>query len=380
MRSALLFGLAASFLVACTGGCEKSQAASLKAGQIPPGEVWLTPAQVAEAKIEVQAVDEQDVDDTIVTSGTVTLDDLRTGHVFSPVTGRVVKISAQVGDRVKKGDTLAVFESPDIGSAVSDVHKAEADLIAATHELKRKQDLYAQQAASQADVEQAEDAQRNAKAELERARQKQFLLHVGNVDVVTQTYSLPSPIDGEVLLRNINPGIEVQGQYSGGNTPELFTIGELDRVWVLGDIYEIDLGRVHVGATALVTVVAYPGKVFKGTVDWISGSLDPNTRTAKVRCTFDNPDRLLRPMMYSTVQISVDQRKALAIPATALQRLGEYKVVFIEKSESEGKVRFERVPVDVDERDTTSWLEVKHGLERGQKVVSKGGDTLLTKL
>ena len=383
MRSALLFGLAASFLVACTGGCEKSQAASLKAGQVPPGEVWLTPAQVAEAKIEVQAVEEQDVDDTIVTSGTVALDDLRTGHVFSPVTGRVVKIAAQLGDRVKKGDTLAVIESPDIGSAVSDVHKAEADLIAATHELKRKQDLYSQQAASQADVEQAEDAQRNAKAELERARQKQFLLHVGNVDVVTQTYALPSPIDGEVLLRNINPGIEVQGQYAGGGSSgaqELFTIGELDRVWVLGDIYEIDLGRVHVGTSAQISVVAYPGKVFKGTVDWISGSLDPVTRTAKVRCTFDNPDKLLRPMMYSTAQISVDQRKALALPASALQRLGEYKVVFIQKGESDGKVRFERVPVDVDERDTTSWLEVKHGLERGQKIVAKGGDTLLTKL
>lgn len=380
MRSALLFGIVGSFLVACTGGCEKSQAASLKAGQVPPGEVWLTPAQVAEAKIEIQPVEEQDVDDTIVTSGTVALDDLRTGHVFSPVTGRVVKISAQLGDRVKKGDTLAVIESPDIGSAVSDVHKAEADLIAAAHELKRKQDLYGEQAASQADVEQAEDAQRNAKAELERARQKQFLLHVGNVDVVTQTYALPSPIDGEVLLRNITPGIEVQGQYSGGNSNELFTIGELDRVWVLGDIYEVDLGRVHVGAKAQVTVVAYPGKVFTGTVDWISGSLDPNTRTAKVRCTFDNPDRLLRPMMYSTAQISVDQRKALAIPASALQKLAEYKVVFVEKGESEGKVRFERVPVDVDERDTTSWLEVRHGLDRGEKIVVKGGDVLLTKL
>ncbi len=85
-------------------------------------------------------------------------------------------------------------------------------------------------------------------------------------------------------------------------------------------------------------------------------------------------------MMYATAQISVDQRKALAIPATALQHLGEHKVVFIQKGESEGKVRFERVPVGVDERDTTSWLEVKHGLERGQKIVAKGADTLLTKL
>ena len=90
-----------------------------------------------------------------------------------------------------------------------------------------------------------------------------------------------------MLLRNINPGIEVQGQYSGGAgnnclpgltsnaaCGELFTIGELDKVWVLGDIYEIDLARVHVGAHASVTTVAYPGTVFAGTVDWVSGSLD----------------------------------------------------------------------------------------------------------
>ena len=186
-------------------------------GRSPPSDqVWLTPAQVVEAKIQVAPVGDQVVDETLLTSGTVTLDDLRSGHVFSPVTGRVTKIVAQLGQRVKKGDPLAIIESPDIGNAVSDVHKAEADFIAAEHNLDRKKALYAQKAASAADVETSEDAERNAKAELERARQKQFLLRVGNVDAVTQTYTLSSPIDGEVLLRNINPGIEVQGQYSGG--------------------------------------------------------------------------------------------------------------------------------------------------------------------
>ncbi len=240
--------------------------------------------------------------------------------------------------------------------------------------------LFAQQAAAAADVEAAEDAQRNAKAEVERARQKQFLLGRGNVDAVTGSYMLVSPIDGEVLMRNINPGIEVQGQYSGGAAQELFTIGELDRVWILGDVYEIDLARVRVGQTASVTVVAYPGKVFKGTVDWLSGSLDPVTRTAKVRCTFDNADRLLRPMMYSTMQIAVDQRKAVAIPPGALMRLGEYKVVFLQIPDADGKARFERVPVDIDERSSTGWLEVKHGLEAGQKLVVNGAAVLSQKL
>jgi cobalt-zinc-cadmium efflux system membrane fusion protein len=379
--SLLLAGsLALGALAVGVSACHGSKAAEAAGSPVPPGQVWLTPQQVADAKIEVSAVGDQDVDDTIVTSGTIALDDLRTGHVFTPVTGKVVNIAAQLGDRVKKGQPLATIESPDIGSAMSDVHKAEADLIAATHEFKRKQELFQEQAASQADVEAAEDAQRNAQAELERARQKQFLLRVGNADAVNGSYTLTSPIEGEVLMRNINPGIEVQGQYSGGANQELFTIGELDRVWVLGDVYEIDLARVRVGQPAVVTVVAYPGKVFKGTVDWLSGSLDPVTRTAKVRCTFDNADRLLRPLMYSTMSIAVDQRKAVAIPPSALMRMGEYKVVFLQVGEADGKVHFERIPVDIDERSSTGWLEVKHGLEAGEKLVTKGGDTLSQKL
>src|SRR5271170_1143608 len=119
-------------LAALEASCQKSQAAVEPPGPTPPpGEVWLTPAQVSDAQIAVAVVGEQDVDDTILTSGTVTLDDQRTGHVFSPVTGRVVTIAAQVGQHVKRGDSLATIESPDVGSAVSDVHKAEADLMAA---------------------------------------------------------------------------------------------------------------------------------------------------------------------------------------------------------------------------------------------------------
>jgi membrane fusion protein, heavy metal efflux system len=372
---------AVGLLGALAVSCHKSHAAVEPVGPQPPeGQVWLTPAQVGDAKIEVQTVTEHDVDDTILTSGRVTLDDLRSGHVFSPVTGRVVKIAAQLGEHVKKGDALAVIESPDVGNAVSDVHKAEADLIAAEHDYKRKKDLFEQKAGSAADLEIAEDSRRRARAEVERARQKAYLLRAGNVDSVTQTYTLTSPIDGEVLLRNITPGIEVQGQYSGGTTQELFTIGELDQVWVLGDLYEMDLARVRVGSPAAVTVVAYKNRVFEGQVDWVSGMLDPSSRTAKIRCTFANPDRALRPEMYATMQISVDQKRTLAIPRSALLRLGEYKVVFIEVGDSDGRARFERVPIDVDEGESSPWLEVKHGLEPGQRIVVSGAILLSQKL
>jgi cobalt-zinc-cadmium efflux system membrane fusion protein len=389
-RSTVLTGLLAGLVASCGSSRAATEAGGVRA---PLGRISLTPAEAAELKVDVAVVGEQIVEDTLLTSGTVNLDDLRSGHVFSPVTGRVVKIVAQLGQRVKKGEPLATIESPDIGSAVSDAHKAEADLIAAEHDLRRKKDLYAQSAAAAADVEASEDAERNAKAELERARQKQFLLRVGNVDAVSQTYTLPAPIDGEVLLRNINPGVEVQGQYSGGAgnnciagitsnavCGELFTIGELDKVWVLGDVYEVDMARVHMGAHAAVTTVAYPGVAFAGTVDWVSGSLDPNTRTAKIRVTLDNPDKKLRPMMYTSVAISVDQRKAVAIPRAAVVRMGEYKVVFAQVGETDGKGQFQRLPVDLDESKVGSYVAVKHGVVAGQKIVVSGAEALAQKL
>ena len=367
-------------LVALCASCPETRGMGAAPPEPPAGEVWLTPAQVRDARIEIAAIGERDLDDTILTSGTVSLDDQRTGHVFSPVTGRVVQVLAPLGVRLKKGDPLAVIESPDIGNAVSDVRKAEADLTAAEHNLRRKKDLYEQKAGSASDLETAQDNYRRSKAELERARQKESLLHVGNVDAVTQRYTLTSPVDGEVLARNINPGIEVQGQYSGGSSPELFTIGEIDRVWVLGNVFEMDLARVHVGTPASVTVVAYPTMAFKGQVDWVSGALDPNTRAATVRCTFDNPAKFLRPVMYATVQISVDQKKALAIPRNALLRLGESKVVFTQFADSADLVKFRRAAIDVDEGESSPWLEVKHGLQPGEKVVISGAILLSSML
>jgi cobalt-zinc-cadmium efflux system membrane fusion protein len=374
--------LAASALALGSVSCHKSQAAPEfgSGASIPPGEVWLTPQQVKDAKIEVQTIAEQNVDDTILTSGRVTFDDLRVAHIYSPVTGKVVKIAAQLGERVKKGQPLAVIESPDIGGTVADVHKAEADLIAAEHDFKRKKDLYDQHAASAADLEASEDNYRKAKAELERARRKSALLGKGGVDAVNQTYTLTSPIDGEVIMRNLNPGVEVQGQYGGGQAVELVTVGELDRVWVLADLYEMDIARVKIGSKVSVKIVTYKDRVFQGTVDWVSGALDPTTRTAKVRCTLDNQERLLKPEMYATVQVSVEERKALAIPRSSILRLGETTVVFIQIGDSDGKVKFERVPVTVDEGEASNWLVVQHGLELGQKVVTSGAILLSAKL
>jgi cobalt-zinc-cadmium efflux system membrane fusion protein len=346
-------------------------------GTVPPeGEVWLNPTQVKEAQIATAPIQAEDVDDTILTSGRVTFDDTRVTHVFSPVSGRIKQMNVDLGQRVKSGDALAVIESPDIGIASSDVGKAKADLIAAEHDMRRQRELLVQHAVSQREFEQAEDNYRKAQAEMERAQQKARLFQNASagIDKVTQTYTVRSEIAGEVILRNINPGVEVQGQYSGGGTPlELFTIGDVDRVWVLADLYEMDLPRVKIGSPVTVKAVAFPKRTFTGTVDWVSGALDPNTRTARVRCSLDNADHALRPEMYVTAYLTVEQQKALAVPHSALLRLGEQTLVFVVRGQTpDGRIRFARTPVQVDVGEGSKWVVVQHGLEAGQTVVVAG--------
>ncbi|MFI5296852.1 MAG: efflux RND transporter periplasmic adaptor subunit [Polyangiales bacterium] len=364
--------LASLQLLSCKG---KEPAATAEGKEpvveAPNEEVTITEQQAKDAKLEVNEIAEQAVSDSVITSGRVTFDDLLVAHIFSPVTGRVMKINAELGQRVKKGEALAYIESPDIGLASSDLGKAQADLTAAEHDYKRKKALYDEHAASQADVETAEDNYGKAKAEYARALQKTNIFHAAAG--VSGGFALTAAIDGEVIVRNVSPFLEVQGQYGGGSANELFTIGELNKVWVMADVYEIDLARVKVGQRVDIEVVAYPGKHFAGVVDLVASTLDPVTRTTRVRCKLDNKDRFLRPEMYATVRLYVEEQKTLAIPHDAILRLGEQTVVFVDEGKTpEGKLRFKRVPILVDEGEGDKWVPLLRGPKKGERIVTSG--------
>lgn len=362
-----------AMLLLCAA-CRKEAASTPEAQHSNGTEALLTPQQMQSLHIAAAPVEEREVGGELTTSGRIAFDDLRVGHVFSPVTGRVTSIRAQPGDRVQKGAPLAGIQSPDLGSAIADLRKAEADLVAAEHELRRQKELFAAHAGAQRDLEVAEDNERKARAELNRARQKGRLLHGGGVDSATQEFLLRSPIAGEIIARNVNPGQEIQGQYSGGTSQELFTVGSLDEVWVYADVFETDLSQVKLDAPVSVAVVAYPGRKFEGKVDWISGSLDPTTRTARVRSTLPNHERELKPEMYATVAIEVPRVRALSIPRDAVLRLGDQTVVFALVGTNEsGMTRFARKVVKVDETVTGPFLPVLKGLTPGERIVVHGG-------
>jgi cobalt-zinc-cadmium efflux system membrane fusion protein len=260
-----------------------------------------------------------------------------------------------------------------VGSAFSDVEKAHADFISAEKEWKRQKELFDVHAGSQRDLEAAQGNFSKAKAELQRASKKAQLLRAGGANLGGQSYTLRAPIGGEVIARNVNPGTEVQGQYTGGTVVELFTIGELDTVWVMADVFEMDLGRVKQGTECLVKVVAYPARVFKGVADWVSDALDPATRTAKVRCKLANEDRALKPEMYATAALAVERQRALALPRSAILHLGDQTMAFIDLGRApDGRLRFERRPVAVNEELGGEYLPVVRGIAAGERVVTSG--------
>lgn len=322
------------------------------------------------SQITIAPVEEQIVGRAIVSSARIVFDENRIAHVFSPVTGRVTKIVAQLGDKVRKGQTLAIITSPDMGNAVSDVNKARPAVVQADKELKRQQELYGAHAGPLRDLEAAQSAYDQAVAELQRATEKlQLLMRELHTDNVTQTFPLVSPIDGEVGARQINPGADVQGMYSGGATQELYTIGRQDSLWVLADIYEQDLARVKIGAPVEVTTVAYPDRTFHGRVDWISNSLDPVMRTAAVRCTLENPGLILKSQMYATVSIETEGKATLAIPRSAVLHFGDKQMVVAVDSVGNHYVR---KPVILDEDQAGDWVPVLHGLAAHDQIVTAG--------
>jgi len=369
--------VAVLLLAVLASACQRNAKASAPATP-PAGEAWLPAQQAKEAGIALARVGYEELGKTIAVAGRITFDDRRVAHVFSPVTGRVIRFMADLGQRVTKGDPLAVIASPDLGSAFSDLLKAQADLVQAQKEYERQGELYEAHAGSQRDFEAAQSAYLKAKAELERAEQKTRLLHQGPASQLTQDYVLASPINGEVIARNLNPGFEVQGQYSGGSAPELYTIGELNEVWVLADVYEMDLPRIQLGAPVSVRVVSFPDRTFTGKVDWISGAIDPATRTAKVRVVINNEDRALRPEMYASVVITVPGHKALAVPRSAVLRQGDQTVVLVHTGATpDGSLKLERRPVQVDDEGSDGALEILHGLQEGDEVVTSGAILIL---
>jgi cobalt-zinc-cadmium efflux system membrane fusion protein len=270
-------------------------------------------------------VESRDLPTELNANGTVQPDVNKTIHVTSLGSGRVVDLKARLGDYVKKGQVLLVISSPDLAAAMGDYHKASADEGLARKALERAQLLYSKGAFAQKDLEVAENADAKAKSDQQTAENRLRVLG-GDPARPSTMIELRAPVAGTIVEQNV-AGFE--GIKSLDNTPNLFTIADLSNVWVVCDVYENDIGDVHIGDPAEVRLNAFPDRVFKGSVSDVSRVLDPNTRSAKVRIVLANRDGAFRPGMYAATTFrSRKQKPHLVVPATAIMRLQDKDWIF----------------------------------------------------
>ncbi|MBZ5564331.1 MAG: efflux RND transporter periplasmic adaptor subunit [Acidobacteriia bacterium] len=296
-------------------------------------------------------------------TGVVAPDVARSVPVLSLAGGRATAVYSKLGDDVKKGQVLMLINSPDVAQTFSDYQKAQADEVLAQKELTRSQELYAKGAIAQRDLDAAQDAARKTQLDVIAAADRARALG-GNLSDPSPIVAVGAPISGTIVEQNVTSGTGVR---SLDNSPNLFTVADLSRVWVLCDVYENDLPRVRLGDLAEVRLDAYPGKVFRARVGNISRVLDPATRTAKVRLELSNPGGLMRVGMFVTATFRAQEVDSVpAVPATAVLRLHDQDWVFV----PEGGNVFRRIAVQTGPVLKDHWQEVLSGLAPGQQVVA----------
>jgi len=296
-------------------------------------------------------------------NGVVAPDVNRTKPVNSLTAGRVTSIHAQLGMDVKKAQVLLTLHSPEVGAAVSDLKKFQADEVLARRALERSQLLYSKGAIAQKDLEAAQDAYQRAKADLDNAQDRLRLLGA-DLRHPSPVIELRAPVSGTIIEQNITSGAAVK---SLDNSPNLFTIADLSRLWVLCDLYEDLLPLVNVGDIATIRLNAYPDRAFQGKVGNISRVLDPTTRTAKARIELDNPEKIMRPGMFVTAWFqSRSVKETPVVPTSAIIRLHDQDWVF----RPEGANRFRKVNVRLGQTLADKTQEVRAGLQVGDHVVA----------
>jgi cobalt-zinc-cadmium efflux system membrane fusion protein len=295
-------------------------------------------------------------------TGTVNPDISRTVPVISLASGRIVEIKARLGDTVKKGQLLLRVQSADISGAYSDYRKAVADEKLASIQLERSKLLYDRGAIALNDLQIAQDTEDKAKVDVETTAEKLRVLGNTSLDQPSGIVDIHAPISGVITDQQVTNAAGVQGLSS----PNPFTISDLTYVWILCDVYENDLGNVHLGENADIRLNAYPNQVFSGTISNVGPVLDPNIRTAKVRIEVHNPG-LMRPGMFVTATFHGRQKETrAAVPATAILHLHDRDWVYLPESGSQ----FRRVQVVGGDMLPNNMQEIVSGISPGQQIVA----------
>ena len=331
----------------------------------------LSAEEAQKAGIKVQKLALQEKAEQVMVTATIQANQDRLAHVAPRVPGRIVKVNASLGDRVKPGQPLAVLDSIDLGEARSGYLQAASEAALTQANFERAQRLNADNIIPEKDYLRARAEHEKARAALRAAADKLRMMGVSPKNLSGSVFPLAAPFAGTIIEKKAVLGELAQPDAS------LFTVADLSTLWIESDLFEKDLGKVKVGAPATATLSAYPGEIFKGRLTYISSTMDKQTRTVKARVEVPNPDGRLKPEMFATVAIAIATgggAKALLVPEDALLLLQGQPTVFV--AESGG---FESRAVEVGER-AQGYVVLKSGVAAGESVVVSGAYALKARL
>jgi cobalt-zinc-cadmium efflux system membrane fusion protein len=297
----------------------------------------------------------------LIVTGTVSPDISRSVPVISIATGRVVEIHARLGDSVKKGQLLLRVQSADISAAFSDYRKAVTDERLIRTQLERSKLLYDKGAISLNDLQVAQGAEDKAQVDVENTSERLYVLGA-DIDHPAAIVDVRAPVSGVITDQQVTNAAGVAGLGS----PNPFTISDLSYVWILCDVYENDLPRVHVNETAEIRLNAYPNQIFAGRISNVLPTLDPTIRTAKVRIEVRNPG-MMRVGMFVTATFHGQKKEThTVVPAGAILHLHDRDWVYI----PDGEGKFRRVNVVAGTSLPNEAQEIIAGVQPGQQVVT----------
>lgn len=331
--------------------------------------IELSAEEAQRAGIKVQKLELQEKAEQVVVTATIQANQDRLAHVAPRVPGRIVKVNASLGDRVKPGQALALLDSIELGEARSAYLQAVSEAAVAQAGFERAQRLQADNIIPEKEFLRARAEHEKARASLRAAADKLRMMGVDPAKLSGSTFPVVAPFAGTVIEKKA-----VLGELAPVDQ-SLFTVADLSVLWIEANLFEKDLAKVRPGAQASVTVSAYPDEVFKGRLTYISSVVDKESRTVKARVEVPNPDGRLKPEMFATAAIQTgSSTKALLLPEDAVLLVQGQPTVFV--AEKDG---FEARPVEIGERAQRR-VVIKSGVEAGEAVVVGGAYALKARL
>jgi len=335
----------------------------------------LTPEQLRSAGLKMETVGERPTSEATVqmATGVVQANTYKETPVVSLVAGIVRVVNAELGQNVKRGQTLAVVFSNELAEAQSRYLTAVAALEEHHRHHLRTMKLVEIGAASRQDLETATSQYREAESNVANLRQKLLLLGMSaqrisalnSTSQISSEVSVPSPSSGTLTSRTANPGEVIEAN------KELMRVTDLSTVWVVGQVYEKDLATIRVGSGANITSDAYAGRIFRGRVSYVDPRIDPATRTAQVRIELANPGQVLKIGMYVNVAfgaLGIAEKTAPILPKDAVQTIGNQQYVFVA---TENPNEFILRPVRLGP-ESTGFYPVIEGINTGDRIVTQG--------